>query len=127
MHFDTRDIRLGMDVFTADNVYLGSVVRLPAAENLQEDAYRAVDPSSRTSGEALGPSPTVSLGNTGPLNQSARTHYATQPDANGVFPSGSFEVGKWFGLVGRKSIPVAFVQSLSAERIVLRRSDVLDD
>ena len=122
MHFDTRDIRNGMDVFTADNIYLGSVVELPPATS-RVGPEPVAEPGSSVSGASLGPMPTQEIGNRGPRSQSAGQNFATMPDAEGVYASGSFVVGKWFGLLARKRIAVDFVQAVSAERIVLRLSD----
>jgi hypothetical protein len=111
-----------MDVYTIDNDYLGTVLavrRGPAGV----DAPRRPEPareSSAISGERLGPAPTEALGNFGPRSQSARSLYATQPDGSELLGAGSLLVGRWWGLLGCREIPLKAVQAVSLERVVLR-------
>jgi hypothetical protein len=128
MSFDRRDIRRAMDVFTQDNVYLGTVLAVRRGPPLS-DWPRVPVParqSSEISAERLGPAPTEPLGNPGPRTQSARAEYATQPDRAEPLGRGSLLVGRWWGLLGRREIPLEAVQSVSFERVVLRlRGDQL--
>ena len=123
MSFDRRDIRPSMDVYTRDNVYLGTVLDviqgplLPAGELVAADARQ----SSAVNGELLGPMPTQPIGNQGPTTQSARAGYATERDAAQPLGKGALVAGKWWGLIGRRTIPLDDVQSVSLERVVLKR------
>ncbi|HEX7025306.1 MAG TPA: hypothetical protein VF187_10860 [Gemmatimonadales bacterium] len=122
MSFDFRDIRPAMDVYTLDNVYLGTVLAIipgPAAEPSQRVPANAME-SSEISGEMLGPAPTQTVGNRGPANQSARARYAVKPDAKQIIGHGAITVGRWWGLRGRRTIPMDAVQTVSLERVVLR-------
>ncbi len=119
--FDHRDIRASMDVWTADNYYLGTVRQVTATRT----AARAhMEPSKRReggfSGEMLGPVPTQSLGNTGPVTQAADAAYATNGDGARSLGGGTMTVGHWAGLIKRRSIALDLVQSVSLERITLR-------
>ena len=122
MSFDRQDIRPAMDVYTFDNVYLGTVLEVTsgppvADENVAEqECY-----SSTVSGEALGPMPTQALGNPGPVTQSANRRLATAPDGGQLLGKGTIRFGKWWGLVGNRTLPLDAVQTGSMERVVLKR------
>lgn len=121
MSFDCRDIRPWMDVYSFDQVYLGIVLQIrrgpvEVQERILPDALQ----TSSVNGELLGPMPTQPIGNHAPGNQSASTRYATTPDADPI-GAGELVVGKWWGLVERWVIPIADVQTVSLERVVLRR------
>ncbi|GAC1327155.1 MAG: hypothetical protein NVSMB2_26570 [Chloroflexota bacterium] len=122
MGFSRSDIVPSMDVYTLDNVYLGAVLSVAAGasektrERVADDALQ----SGTTSGELLGPMPTQTLGNPGPRNQSARTFYGTQPASARLLGQGTMEVGRWWGIMGRRTIPVDAVQTVSLERVILR-------
>lgn len=121
MSFTTEDIRTSMDVYTLDNYYLGSILRIkrgrtnPPRARVPETARQ----SSETNGEMLGPMPTASIGNPGPRNQSAQREYATTPSTDRSIGDGSLTVGKWWGLVDRRHVPIDAILSVSLERIVL--------
>jgi len=119
--FDHRDIRISMDVWTADNGYLGTVRRV-LGEGVGVAAH--VDAPDRREedgrGEALGPMPTQSLGNTGPVAQSTHAAYATNDDGAEFLGTGMMTVGHWAGLIGRRTIALDHVQSVSLERVTLR-------
>lgn len=128
MSFDSRDIRPMMDVYTKDNLYLGSVLAMTPGTlptngkhgvERAHAAHKHVE-GSDFSGEMLGPVPTQTIGNTGPIVQSARANYASQPDDAILLGHGSITVGKWYGLLGRHTIPLDAVQTVSLERVVLR-------
>jgi len=120
MSFDHRDVRRSMDVYTLDNVYLGSVVAvLPGPgirteERVQEEARQ----SSIINGEMLGPVPTQTSGNRGPKTQGAAALYATQPDTAKPLGKGAIKVGTWWGR--RRTIPLDAIQAVSLERVVLK-------
>ena len=121
MSFDDRDIRAWMDVYSADQVYLGTVLKIQrgpvaAQERILPDALQ----SSSVSGELLGPMPTQPLGNRASRIQSASAGYATTPDATPI-GAGELVVGKWWGLLARRVISIADVQTVSLERVVLSR------
>lgn len=122
MSFDRRDIRTSMDVFSLDNEYLGTVLSIEEG-TVGEQPERVAESSRQTSavnGEMFGPVPTQTLGNKGPIRQSARKGYATQPDTDQLIGDGKLTVGKWWGLIGRRTIPLDAVQTVSMERVVLR-------
>lgn len=122
MHFDTRDIRLYMDVYTADNVFLGDVrqiERQPVASQGKQIG-EAAQQASKISGELLGPMPTEPIGNSAPRAQGANRSYGVAPDDAEQIGQGTLTVAKWFGLVGRQRIPLDAVQTVSLEKVVLR-------
>lgn len=124
MSFDDRDIRPAMDVYTYDNVYLGTVIELipgPVAQSTAHQPARLSPQASVVNGELLGPMPTHPLGNPGPGTQSAHTRYAASPDSARPLGRGAIAVGKWWGLVDRRTIPLEDVQTVSLERVVLKR------
>jgi len=122
MSLDFQDIRTSMDVYTLDNVYLGTVLRIVAAERPPQREPAAVGAvrHSSVSGESLGPMPTQQLGNPGPRTQSAATGYATAPRQSTSLAPASIVVGKWWGVLGRRVVPLDWVQSVSFERIILK-------
>lgn len=121
--FDNRDIRRAMDVYTLDNVYLGTV--LAVVPGPVTSTGEQVDPgarqSSTVSGEVLGPAPTQSVGNAGPVNQSARAGYSSRPDQARPLGDGFVEVGRWWGVLGRRRIPLESIQTVSLERVLLKQ------
>ncbi len=122
MSFDRRDIRKAMDVYTFDNIYLGTVLRVTSGDTLLHEHHvpATARQSSKVNGELLGPMPTQPIGNGAPTAQSADAAYATTRDADplGV---GTIVVGKWWGLIGRRTIPLENVQTVSMERVVLKQ------
>lgn len=128
MSFDGRDIRRSMDVYTRDNVYLGTVLEvIPDRSTMDEEQVSPhARQSSAVSGELLGPMPTQPIGNPAPRTQSSSTLYATEPDGQPL-GRGAIAVGRWWGLAGRLVIPLDDVQTVSLERVVLRlRADEFD-
>ncbi|MCZ7575324.1 MAG: hypothetical protein M5U01_42785 [Ardenticatenaceae bacterium] len=121
-NFDFRDIRPSMDVYTLDNVYLGTVLGLiPGLPTSGGDQVpREARQSSEINGEMLGPMPTRSIGNRGPHTQSAHELYAVKLNTARPIGMGAIRVGRWWGLVGRRTIPLDAVQTVSLERVVLR-------
>ncbi len=128
-------IRRGMDVFDAyQEVYLGSVIDLitgTSNDDSARDSNESHDePGSnghRTSGEELGPFPTIALGNEGPLSQSVTHVYGTRRHA------GHADVRGFVVRPGRNNpfarplyIPVHAVHSISMDRIIVdvRGSDI---
>ena len=122
MGLDRRDIRHAMDVYTRDNVYLGTVLDVleGPARLVGECLPPAGRPTSAVSGEALGPMPTEALGNVGPRTQAARVGYGVATDHAAPLGHGAIVVGRWWGLVGRRTLPLDWVQTVTLERIVLR-------
>jgi len=122
MGFDRRDIRPAMDVYTLDNVYLGSVLAvIPGPETLvKEHVLPEARQTSSINGEMFGPMPTQTIGNTGPIKQSAKALYATEPASAKPLGRGAISVGKWWGLMGRRTIPLEAIQTVSMERVVLK-------
>ncbi len=80
LSFDHRDIRLAMDVYTFDNVYLDTVLKITAVASapVVEQTRRVKHQRSAMSGEILGPMPTQPIGNAGPRVQGAAN---TSPQA----------------------------------------------
>jgi hypothetical protein len=122
--FNRRDIRRTMDVYTCDNIYLGTVLAVTAGAPVHPGQNVAPPPAqpSEVNGELLGPMPTMPVGNLGPLNQGAGRAYATVIDPLDGLGTGSLAVGKWWGLRGRYVIPLDAVQTVSLERVILRVS-----
>lgn len=120
--FDFHDIRRSMDVYTIDGVYVGTVLDIipGAVVRNDEQAHERAHQSSEISGEMLGPMPTRPLGNSGPERQSAREWYAAKPDRASPIGAGAIRVGRWWGLRGRRTIPMDAVQTVSLERVVLK-------
>jgi hypothetical protein len=139
-------IRAGMDVWDAyQEHYLGSVIRvwrgpLPdtgrARRTEKEDTVEsrplvheegqaedhATSQGRRQNGEAMGPFPTVSAGNHGPVTQSAGADYATdQCDERTNVISFAVRPGRLnLGILTRPFyVPTTAVHSISMERIVL--------
>jgi hypothetical protein len=77
--------------------------------------------SSAINGEMLGPMPTEPIGNPGPVNQSAAALYGVETPGLRQIGRGWLEVGRWWGLRGRWNIPMSDVQTVSLERVMLRR------
>jgi hypothetical protein len=121
MSFDRSDIRRSMDVFTRDNVYLGTVLAVVEGPAPPPEAQvpAPAQQVSAVNGELLGPAPTQTIGNPGPTTQSARAGYATAADAARSVGKGAITVGKWWGLGGRRTIPLDAVQSVSLERVIV--------
>lgn len=122
MSFDSRDIRKNMDVYTFDNVYLGTVLGLSTGHaGADETVGVTARQSSTVNGEMLGPMPTLPLGNQAALKQSASAAYATARDSARPLGHGTITVGKWWGLSGRLTINLRDVQTVSLERVVLKQ------
>jgi hypothetical protein len=140
MSFDAPDLRRGMDVFDAAGTYLGTVVwvtsrALPRPPDSPARATPAHHADQPFSGEAIGPMPTASLGNSGPRSQSPTTAYATSSAAARIGKHGARRPTElvvlrlltslnWSTLRPRvRRIPVSRVQAVSHERIVLAVSE----
>jgi len=121
--FDTRDLRIGMDVYTADWVYLGTVRRVCLGPAPSTRPVRALpNEGSIVSGELLGPQPTAPLGNPGPSVQTAAKGYATGSDDAVPLGTGAIAVGRLPLPLGWHWIPVSDIQVVSFERVVLGRT-----
>jgi hypothetical protein len=112
-----------MEVFTFDGERLGTVLLIETGDAGPEggELLPSVRQESEIDGESLGPAPTQAFGNTGPIAQSARNRYAARPPGPRAPGVRSFLVGDWHGLLNRRRIPVDDVQTVSMERIILRR------
>ena len=120
MSFDQRDIHVAMDVYTGDNHYLGTVLKVIAEPAQPQVPMPPTLPeASLVNGELLGPMPTLPIGNAAALKQGAAAGYGTAPDAPPL-GNGVIVVGRWLGLRGRRTIPLQDVQTVSLERIVLK-------
>jgi hypothetical protein len=116
--FDARDIRRGMDVYTEDGQYLGTVLHVERAPAPTPPPRHPVAAFGGFTGEALGPEPTVDVGNAGPLVQRRQTDFQSHSDGAEAL-RGSMSVGRWFGLLGRRNVPLSAVQNVSMERVML--------
>ena len=134
MSFDDRDVRRGMDVYTLDNALVGTVVWIRHGrmhEPVTVHATDRADQVSAVSGEALGPVPTASVGNRGPMVQGALARFASRPDHAGRSLDGGVlwvlrtPVGpEYRHLLPRvRRVPLLAVQTVSFERIILRVTD----
>lgn len=140
MSFDARDVRRGMDVYSSDGVYLGTVIWVvdgpatprPRPHAGQPDSAPRASPSQVSaaySGESLGPMPTAALGNGGPRRQTAATDFASTPvfatNDPGRQPAEIVLLRmltslRWSTLRPRlRRIAVNEVQAVSLERIIL--------
>lgn len=124
MSFDRRDIRKAMDVYTLDNTYLGSVLTITAGPaGAPEHVPSASSQASIVNGELLGPMPTQPIGNQASIKQGVHAQYDTAVDAEQL-GGGAITVGRWWGFVGRRVIALEDVQTVSLERVVLKRGSV---
>jgi len=147
--FTERDLRRGLDVFSLDNVYLGTVIWIRWDENaftpdpspVREGGKHAVpvSPLPRTgeglgvgvsfSGERLGPMPTSSIGNSGPVRQASATKYATQtvgPGSARVRRPAELLIFRWLVSLNwatarpvLRRVPAGLIHLISLERIIL--------
>jgi hypothetical protein len=120
MPFSRGELRRGLDVYTLDGVYLGTVrAVLPGPPALEPTEGSEVPPAaSSADGEALGPMPTQAVGNRGPHAQSPAMRYAAAPAA-APLGLGALVVGQ--GWRGRRTIPFDDILTVALERVVLRR------
>ncbi|MCS7051115.1 MAG: hypothetical protein NZL87_05835 [Thermomicrobium sp.] len=121
--FDTRDVRVGMDVFSADWIYLGTVQRVrlgPGAAARRSDDL--MGDGSCVNGELLGPQPTMPLGNPGPWTQGAANAFGAVADDALPIGRGAIAVGRTPFPFTWRWIAVAEIQVVSLERLVLRRT-----
>lgn len=131
MSFDDRDVRHGMDVFTLDNVRVGTIVWIRRSGPRRAARTQATDPVgqvSRVNGESLGPMPTTHLGNRGPLSQGARTRFGSRADPDVRRLEGDelvvlrtpIGLELLSALPRLRRVPMTAVQTVSLERVVLR-------
>jgi hypothetical protein len=122
-------LRLGMDAYNAkQDRYLGTVVGVTHAPSSEpppgepEKSGSAGHRATRMLGEEMGPVPTIALGNTGPLRQSAAEVYGTSiqdlaPDVSHfLLRPGRLNLGP---LTSPIEVPVSDILSISMDRIVL--------
>src|SRR5579859_7509772 len=108
-----------MDVYTFDNRYLGTVLSVRTGSGVAEERLsEGVRQSSAINGEMFGPAPTQQIGNSGPRVQSAAALYAAPGGNIARLGHGFMTVGRWWGLAGKRTIPIDDVQSVSLERVV---------
>lgn len=97
----------------------------PTLSQEQDSAVQSTSPErrgERVLGEELGPVPTIGLGNSGPVRQSAGDGYATHPDSPApnvthmAVRPGRLNLGILTPVV---YVPVNAVQCLSMERVVV--------
>ena len=121
MRFRASDIRRGMDVYTLDGHFLGTIHRIDATPD--HASTPPIDPAAQQSsisdGESRGPVPTQRVGNTGPARQSAREGYGTGSPVSPALGDGTITFGKYHGLIGRRTVPIEAIQNVALERVVL--------
>lgn len=122
MSFDVRDIRPGMDVYSFDNVYLGTVRRVIREPVPRQEVVPQEFQASQIPGELLGPMPTATIGNPGPSTQSARRRFASQPDGAALIGHSRLVFGRLPVPIGWREVSVDDVLAVSLERVVLRRT-----
>jgi hypothetical protein len=123
--FRSTDIRRNMDVFGLDGQRIGTVIRVSAdhtARTSVPDNPPFTPDVREFDGEATGPAPTRSVGNAGPATQAPEHRYGAATTSGESLGNGSFQVGTWYGLFGRRWISLDEVQTVSLERVVLRRT-----
>jgi hypothetical protein len=123
--FRTSEIRRFMDVFGLDGEKLGTVIRVTAGNRPPspdrervpgKPAHRAFD------GESTGPAPTRQVGNFGPATQSPENGYGVTATGGDELGDGAMQIGTFYGWFRRKWIPLSEVQTVSMERVVLRKT-----
>ena len=123
--FRSPEIRRSMDVFGLDGEKVGTIIWVihgpEAASNIPENPpftpeIRAFD------GESLGPAPTREVGNFGPATQTPEHRYGADTTTGEPLGAGAILVGTWYGLFGRRRIALDEVQTVSMERVILRRA-----
>jgi hypothetical protein len=126
-------IQRGMDVFTLDGAYVGTVVCRSKTAPPPDPLPMAMESGQRSgnqfSGESLGPAPTASIGNRGPSSQARTAGFgalsaddADEPNGN----HGQMVIFRWLvaqqwrrsGPVLRR-LPLDLVQAVSHERVIL--------
>ena len=122
MSFDLRDIRSGMDVYSFDNVYLGTVRRVTREPVPRREVVSREFQASQLPGELLGPMPTATIGNPGPSTQSARRRFASQSDGSEPIGHGKLVFGHLPVPIGWREVSLDDVLAVSLERVVLRRT-----
>jgi hypothetical protein len=122
--FWSTDIRRNMDVFGLDGGRIGTVIRVnsdPVARNVMPDNPPFTPDIREFDGEATGPAPTRAVGNRGPATQAPEHRYGTASMSGDPLGNGSVQVGTWYGFFGRRWISLDEVQTVSMERVVLRK------
>jgi len=122
MSFDARDIRPGMDVYSLDQVYLGTVRRIVPQPDAEQAHTSREFQASVLPGELLGPMPTATIGNPGPSTQSARRRFGSQPDGAAPIGRGRIFFGRLPVPLGWRQATLDDVLAVSFERLVLRRT-----
>jgi hypothetical protein len=123
--FRTSEIRRGMDVFGLDGGKLGTVIRVvsgPAPDNSATGDVPGKPEQRMFDGEAIGPAPTRELGNFGPATQSPENRYGSVALGGDPLGVGAIQIGTFYSWFGRKWIPLSEVQTVSMERVVLRKA-----
>jgi hypothetical protein len=111
-----------MDVYSLDQVYLGTVRRVVPQPGADHAHTTQEFQASVLPGELLGPMPTATIGNPGPSTQSARRRFASQPDGAAPIGRGRILFGRLPVPFGWRQITVDDVLVVSLERIVLRHT-----
>jgi hypothetical protein len=121
MAFTNRDIRTGMDVYTMAGRRLGTVARVTMLPGSILPASAADQESSAVNGEMFGPAPTQTIGNTGPLRQSAAEGFAAPADADTASVD-SFTVARWWPFPGSRTVECSQVLNVSMEKVIITAS-----
>jgi hypothetical protein len=132
-------IQRGMDVFTLDVVYVGTVVHVsqrphratmaPPPRPVPIAMGSGSQGAHQFSGEVLGPAPTAQIGNTGPSRQSRNAGFAAN-EVTSSTPGGGRSgylvvvrlpvAQQWrAGLPSVRRLPLDLIQVVSLERVIL--------
>ncbi len=126
-------IRRGMDVYDTDQTeYIGSVIEVVSGGRQTIGANVARLPASSPKnghvfGEQLGPFPTISVGNTGPDNQSKARSYGTRHGGAVENVTGIVvRTGRRNPLARPLYIPFDAIRSIAMDRLILdvRKSEM---
>jgi hypothetical protein len=123
--FRTSEIRRGMDAFGIDGQKIGMVIQVVPGHVPETEGDGTVPgkPEQRMfDGEAIGPAPTRELGNFGPATQSPENRYGSTAIGGDPLGTGSIQIGTMYSWFGRIWIPLEEVQTVSMERVVLRKA-----
>jgi hypothetical protein len=122
--FRSTDIRRSMDVFGLDGDRIGTVLRVrpgPTSGNNIPDNLPFTPDIRIFDGESIGPAPTRAIGNFGPATQAPEHRYGASARSGEPLGTGEMHVGTLLTLFRRRWISLDEVQTVSMERVILRK------
>lgn len=122
--FRSTDIRRSMDVYGLDGAWIGTVLQVRLGEKSGDNGpdNPPFTPDTRVfDGESLGPAPTRAVGNFGPATQAPEHRYGASTRTGEPLGTGEMRVGTLFTMFGRRWISLDEVQTVSMERVILRK------